>query len=74
MENQFATAAHWQGGYDESGLKAWAENLRNQLTASQVSLGLVFMTPALFAHASQVLEILRVHGQVPLLIGCSSQS
>ncbi len=38
-----------------------------------MALGLVFMSPKFFPHAKQVLEILRVHAQVPLLAGCSSQ-
>src|SRR5207302_4849462 len=38
------------------------------------SLGLVFMSPKFFPHAQQALEILRVHAQIPLLVGCSSQS
>ena len=32
------------------------------------------MAPRFFPHAAQVLEILRVHGQVQLLVGCSSPS
>src|SRR5882724_5435454 len=32
------------------------------------------MSPRFFPHAKAVLEILRVHAQVPLLAGCSSQS
>ena len=32
------------------------------------------MAPKLFPQASQILEILRVHGQIPLLAGCSSTS
>src|SRR5688572_13534815 len=32
------------------------------------------MTPKFFPHAKQVLEILRVHANVPLLAGCSSSS
>lgn len=39
-----------------------------------VSLGLVFATPNFFPQASQVLEILRVHGRIPLLVGCSSNA
>src|SRR5204863_7972696 len=31
------------------------------------------MAPRFFPHAKQVLEILRVHAQIPLLAGCSSQ-
>ena len=74
MSNEFSVAAHWTGGFDEAGLQAWAEDLRRQLQAPHVSLGLVFMSPQFFPHAKAVLEILRVHAQVPLLTGCSSQS
>ena len=38
------------------------------------ALGLVFMAPRFFPYAKQALEILRVHGRIPLLAGCSSQS
>src|SRR6266481_3489396 len=31
------------------------------------------MAPRFFPHAKQVLEILRVHARVPMLVGCSSQ-
>jgi len=71
--NEFAVAAHWTEGFDESALQIWAENLRRELSAPSVSLGLVFMTPRFFSHAAQVLELLRVHAQIPLLVGCSSQ-
>jgi small ligand-binding sensory domain FIST len=72
MQNPYAVAGHWAGEYDESALQDWAEQLRAQLSAARVSLGLVFMSPRFFPHASQVLEVLRVHAQVPLLAGCSS--
>ena len=72
MNNEFSIAAHWPGGFDEAGLRQWAENLRAQLLAPQVSLGLVFMSPKFFPFAGQVLEILRVHARIPLLAGCSS--
>ena len=32
------------------------------------------MSPKFFPHARQVLEILRLHGRIPLLAGCSSSS
>ncbi len=57
---------------DEPGLADWARRLRSRLRAERVSLGLVFMSPKFFPHAQQVLEILRVHAQIPLLAGCSS--
>lgn len=73
MENKFSVADHWAGEpFDEGALRAWAEALRSRLAAPAVSLGLVFIAPKLFAHAAQILELLRVHARVPLLVGCSS--
>jgi small ligand-binding sensory domain FIST len=72
VNTEFSAAAHWPGGFDEVKLRQWAENLRLQLLAPQVSLGLVFMSPKFFPHARQTLEILRVHARIPLLAGCSS--
>ena len=73
MSSEFAIAAHWQDDFDEAGLQGWAEDLRSHLTGATVSLGLVFMSPRFFPHAKHILEIVRVHAQVPLLAGCSSQ-
>jgi small ligand-binding sensory domain FIST len=72
VSNEHSVAAHWQQDFDETGLRQWAQDLRAQLRAPQVSLGLVFMTPRFFSEAKQVLEILRVHARIPLLAGCSS--
>lgn len=72
MNSEFSTAAYWQGDYDESGLREWAEKLRAQLGAHPISLGLVFMSPKFFPHAQATLEVLRVHARIPLLAGCSS--
>ena len=74
MNTEFSVVAYWSDDFDEAGLRRWAENLRAQLLAPQVSLGLVFMSPKFFPHARQTLEILRVHAQIPLLAGCSSTS
>src|SRR5437867_13443971 len=74
MHTEFAVAAHWNGGFEERALQTWAGQVRGRLHTSHVSLGLVFLTPRFFPHATQVLEILRVHGQIPLLVGCSSAS
>jgi small ligand-binding sensory domain FIST len=74
VTSEFSVAAHWPDDFDEAGLQKWAADLRGKLAAPQVSLGLVFMSPRFFPHAKQVLEILRVHAQIPLLTGCSSQS
>lgn len=74
MNTEYCVTAHWQGDFDETGLQKWASELRSQLLAPQVSLGLVFMSQKFFPQAKQVLEILRVHAQIPLLAGCSSNS
>lgn len=72
MPNEFSVVSHWRGEFEETLLQTWAEQLRGQLSAPRVSLGLIFMTPRFFSHAASILEILRVHAQIPLLIGCSS--
>ncbi|HTY89147.1 MAG TPA: FIST N-terminal domain-containing protein [Candidatus Acidoferrum sp.] len=72
MNHPYSIAAHWPGGFDEAALRQWAQELRGQLPAPRVSLGLVFMSPKFFPVAKAVLEILRVHARIPLLAGCSS--
>ena len=73
MTTGHSIAAHWHGGFEEAALQAWAEGLRSALRAPRVSVGFVFMSPRFFPHARETLEILRVHAQIPLLLGCSSQ-
>ena len=70
--DEFSVTGHWEGIFDEPALCRWAESLRASLRAPQVSLGLVFMSPEWFADAEETLEVLRVHAQIPLLLGCSS--
>ncbi len=71
MSEEYSISAYWSDGMNEDGLADWARRLRSRLPAKEVSLGLVFMSPKFFPHAEQVLEILRVHAQIPLLAGCS---
>lgn len=72
MQNEHSVAGYWQGDFDEDKFQAWAEKLRHQLKSPRVDLGLVFVTPQYFDVAPAVLEMIRVHAQVPLLAGCSS--
>lgn len=72
--NQHSVAAHWTGNFDEAALRDWAEKLRAHLGQKPVTLGLVFLSPRHFANAPELLETLRVHARVPLLVGCSSAS
>ena len=71
MSKETSIAAYWPDGMNEDGLADWARRLRARLPAKAVSLGLVFLSPKFFPHAEQVLEILRLHAQIPLLAGCS---
>src|SRR5689334_11708556 len=72
MQTSYSAVRHWSGDFDEAALQKWAEQVRTDLPAPRVSLGLVFMAPRFFGQAAQILEILRVHAQIPLLAGCSS--
>ena len=72
MSQSYAISAHWDQGFDEDKLESWAEQLRKQLIDERVSLGLIFLTPPFFEHADKVMEIIRVHARVPMLIGCTS--
>lgn len=74
MQTDFAVSGHWTGAFDPERLREWATGLRAQLRAPTVTLGLVFVAPGFFDQAEEILEILRVHGRVPLLAGCSSPS
>ncbi|HXJ58001.1 MAG TPA: FIST N-terminal domain-containing protein [Verrucomicrobiae bacterium] len=74
MQNDHSVAAHWSGAFDEAQFSAWAEKMRKQLKSPRVDLGLVFLGPKYVDIAAQVLEIIRVRAEVPLLAGCSSAS
>jgi len=74
MKREHSVSDHLAGEFDESRLQSWATQLRAQLEAPRVSLGLVFMTPHYFDKSAQALELIRLHAQVPLLVGCSGSS
>jgi len=72
--SEFAVSGFWKTDFNEAALSGWARQLRQGLRAPRVSLGLLFMTPHYFADAARILEVLRVHAEIPLLLGCSSTS
>ena len=74
MSASHSVAAHYDGPFEVDALEAWAAEVRERFPAEAVSLGLVFTTPQFFEHANELLEILRVHARIPLLLGCSSGS
>ena len=67
-------AAHYDCAFDVDALEDWAAQLREKFPGDEVSLGLVFTSPQFFGQAVELLEILRVHARIPLLVGCSGSS
>ncbi len=66
-----AVTGCWKGAWDEAGVAHWAAGLRSRLAAPTVTLGQVYLSPDHFEHAAEVLEVLRLHARIPLLVGCS---
>lgn len=72
MRNPHAVVGHWKGGWDEPGIARWAGALRSRLEAPEVSLGVLFATPAFAPHAADLLEVVRLNARIPRLAGCST--
>jgi small ligand-binding sensory domain FIST len=71
----YVAVGHWrQSTFDEKQLQDWAADVRSRLASKEISIGLLFLSPGWFLRASQLLELIRVHARVPLLVGCSSTS
>ena len=74
MNTTHSVAAHYDGEFDVDAIESWATELREQFPGEEISLGIVFTSPQFFDNADELLEILRVHARIPLLVGCSSGS
>src|SRR5271163_2510583 len=66
----FAASRLVSGPYDEGQIRETAVALRQELSGKP-TFGLVFVTPDYADKAADLLEIVRVYGHVPTLIGCS---
>jgi small ligand-binding sensory domain FIST len=58
------------GPFDEAVIRETAVQLRQQLSGKP-TFGLVFVTPDYADKANDLLELIRVYGHVPTLVGCS---
>jgi small ligand-binding sensory domain FIST len=67
---QHAASRLVTGPYDEAVIRDTAVQLREQLSGKP-TFGLVFVTPDYAEKANDLLEIVRVYGHVPTLVGCS---
>lgn len=72
-QQAFSIAAHFGADFDEDVFTTWLEGFRAQLATPYISLGILFMTPRYFEHAESILELIRIHAGVPVLVGCSTQ-
>lgn len=70
MKPLHSVSGAWEREFEEGLLARWAAGLRSQLQRAP-DLGLVFIAPRYFAHAARMLEIIRIHAQTPVLVGCS---
>src|ERR1700733_5079514 len=66
----FAASRLVTGPYDEAVIRDTAVQLREQLS-DKPTFGLVFVTPDYAEKANDLLELVRVYGHIPTLIGCS---
>jgi small ligand-binding sensory domain FIST len=66
----FAASRLVTGPFDEAVIRDTAVQLREQLSGKP-TFGLVFVTPDYAEKANDLLELVRVYGHVPTLIGCS---
>ena len=66
----FAASRLVNGPYDEGRIRETAVELRQELNGKP-TFGMVFVTPDYAEKAADLLEIVRVYGHVPTLIGCS---
>jgi len=66
----FAASRLVTGPFDEAAIRDTAAQLRQQLSGKP-TFGMVFVTPDYAEKANELLEIVRVYGHVPTLIGCS---
>jgi len=74
LNDEYSIAAYWSDGMDEG----WPGGLGAAAAGAAAGDGGVagagLHVAKFFPHARQVLEILRLHGRIPLLAGCSSGS
>ena len=74
MNSSHSFATYYDEAHEIDALEAWASKSHRQFPGEEISLGLVFITPRFFNHAVEILEILRVHARIPLLIAVRAEA
>ena len=65
-----AAARVFVGKYSEKAVIEVADSLRHEI-GTNASVGLLFLTQEWRPHLQDTLELIRLHGHVPQLVGCS---
>ena len=65
-----AAARVFVGQYSEKAVIEVADSLRHEI-GTNASLGFLFLTQEWRPHLEDTLELIRLHGHVPQLVGCS---
>jgi small ligand-binding sensory domain FIST len=68
--SQYAASRLVTGPFDEAVIRQTAIDLRKELGGAP-TFGLVFVTPDYAPKANDFLELVRIYGQVPTVVGCS---
>jgi small ligand-binding sensory domain FIST len=68
--SNYAASRLVNGPFDEAVVRDTATALREELSGKP-TFGLVFVTPDYAEKASEFLELVRIYGQVPTVIGCT---
>jgi len=68
--SKYAASRLVSGPFDEAVIRETARRLRAELSGAP-TFGLVFITPDYAERAADFLELVRIYGQVPTLVGCS---
>lgn len=71
LQPQHSIIKHFPRGAEEEHVKEWAESARRSLPGP-VTFALVFADPAVIPDFGETLEVIRIHGHVPVLAGCST--
>lgn len=63
---------HFSLPLNESQVEAWASE-QLSLLAGPVTFGLLFCAPDAVPHAREILDIVRIYAQTPVMLGCSAE-
>ncbi len=58
--------------FQSNSFEVWIKQLRNKLDDHPISMAIVFVDPRLHSQLQDILEIVQIYAQSPILIGCTT--